>query len=56
VNHRVVDVSMMIYLNCKQSITFHQKTFNCDETNNPTGVEPQHIVAQTRVKAVDLIL
>ena len=32
-----------------------EKIFNCDETNNPTVVEPQNIVAQKGVKAVTII-
>jgi hypothetical protein len=33
-----------------------EKIFNCEETNNPTVVDPQNIVAQKGAKAVVILL
>ncbi|KZS06371.1 Uncharacterized protein APZ42_030201 [Daphnia magna] len=57
VNHRVID---KFYDDLFELINKHnfqpEDIFNCDETNNPTVVEPQKIFAKTGVKAVGQIL
>jgi len=53
VNHPVVDKFYGDLLELYEQYDFPpEKIFNCDETNNPTVVDPQNIVAQRGAKAV----
>lgn len=53
VNHPVIDKFYDDLLDLYDKYDFPpEKIFNCDETNNPTVVDPQNIVAEKGAKAV----
>ena len=57
VNHVVIDKFYDDLFNLCVKYKFPpEKIFNCDETNNPTVVDPQNIVAQKGAKVVIILL